>query len=72
MKSEPIRAPEVREQLRALGAQPLEGSNHPRFEIWIDEDGHPHTLPYHKPGNRRSFEKHIALTVLRDIQNHEE
>ena len=69
MKSEPISAPKVREELRTLGAQLMDGATHDRFEIWLGEDMQPYMLPYHKPGNRRTFEKQPALDVLRELRN---
>ena len=30
---------------------------------------HPYMIPYHKPGNRRTFEKQIAITVLQELRN---
>ena len=47
----------------------LEGANNTRFEIWLDEQMRPHTIPFHKPGNRQTFEKQIAMKVLDDIEN---
>ena len=69
MKSEPISAPKVRDEMRTLGALKMDGANHDRFEIWLGEDGQPYMLPYHKPGNRRTFEKQPALNVLRELRN---
>lgn len=57
---------EVREILRHLGLEPLEGSNNKKGEFWITETGHPYFFPY---GTRlgETFVAQAVNEILEDL-----
>jgi hypothetical protein len=58
-KPDSIAAPDAHERLRAAKYQKMDGANHQRFEIWLDEHGCPHVINYVGPpyGNPPQFLK---------------
>lgn len=55
IKAESIDGAIVREALRQLGLEPMEGSNNEKAEIWIAKDGQPYMIPYFKRGDKDRF-----------------
>ena len=64
MKLEPIDAPEVRQVLKKLEFEPLEGSNNDAVEIWIGRSGHTISIPYFRRGDRTRFVKQAFNDIV--------
>ncbi len=45
----PIPVSEATKVLIALGLEKMQGVGHPKFEIWVAEDGRPEMIPYADP-----------------------